>query len=87
MKTDNQFCLFYRITIKVEYTWFVVGIFRNEDHLAFERTDEENNAILDFFVPAAGEQEFLSIIYDLHAKGYVLGYQKGNNPFDIKPQP
>lgn len=84
MKTEAQYCLFYRITVNVQTTWFVIGIFRNEDHLAFERTNSEDNSQLDFFVPHACKESFLGIITSLHAQGYVIAYQELQNPFILQ---
>ena len=86
MNTQEKYSLFYRVKITVEKTWFVVGVFRNEDYLAFERTSEEDNATLDFFVPHACEEQFVSIIYALRDKGYVIAYEKAVNPFSILAQ-
>ena len=80
MKINAQYCLFYRITVTIQTTWFVVGIFRNEDHLAFERTNEEDNSQLDFFVPEACKDDFLGIVSALHAQGHILSYQQLTNP-------
>ena len=73
---ESEFCLFYEVNVKIENTWFVVGVFRNEDHLAFERTSDNDRSVLEFYIPSACEKEFLHIINALQLQGDVLSYKK-----------
>jgi hypothetical protein len=73
---NHNVCLYYHATVDRTRTWFVVGIFRNEDHVAFERTLEEDHTVVEFFVPPQQETEFLAILGRLQRLGYVFDYKK-----------
>ena len=78
---EQQYCLYYHVAVEKQKTWFVVGIMRNEDHLAFERTLAGQNNILEFFVPEALEQPFLILMEMLKKSGCVLGWSKLPNRY------
>jgi len=69
-------CLYYQAKVNVPYTWFIGGVFRNEDNLVFERTLENSPDTLEFFVPEGQEEEFLHIVQYLVAQGYIFSYEK-----------
>jgi len=78
---EKQYCSYYQARVLKEKTWFVVGMFRNEDHVAFERTMDGRPEILEFFVPESQETEFLWLMQALQKRGYVLGLEKLKNRF------
>ncbi len=59
--------------------WFVSGCFRNEDHVAFVRALDKSGEVFEFFVPAAQEPRFLSLIGALAKKGLVGEPEKKEN--------
>jgi|WetSurMetagenome_2_1015567.scaffolds.fasta_scaffold1198522_2 hypothetical protein len=77
----KQCCSYYQAKVDKEKTWFVVGTFRNEDHVAFERAIEGQTEILEFFVPQDQEDYFLILIQRLKEMGYILWFEKKDNRF------
>ena len=78
---EKQYCLYYQARVDRQKTWFVVGVMRNEDHLAFERTLEGQREILEFFVPEDQEQPFLALMEMLKNNGCVFGWNKQPNRY------
>jgi len=72
----TNICSYYQAHVLVEKTWFIVGVFRNEDHIAFERTSDDRHDILEFFVPKDQEADFLTLIGMLQKRGYILSLEK-----------
>ncbi len=71
-----MYCLYFQAKINVRMTWFIGGVFRNEDYVAFERTLSGSNDILEFFVPPAQEKTFLFLIDYLCRNGYVYSINR-----------
>ncbi len=76
---NKEYCSYYQARVRVEKTWFIVGVFRNEDHIAFERTLDGDHSILEFFVPVDQEQNFLQIIQSLQKRGYIYSCERLEN--------
>ncbi|MCK4650567.1 hypothetical protein KAT08_00145 [Candidatus Babeliales bacterium] len=74
-----MYCQYYQAQTCKPKTWFVVGCFRNEDNLIFERTLDTKKSILEFFVPNESEEKFLKIMSYLKKNGYILKLQKLEN--------
>ncbi|KKQ48326.1 MAG: hypothetical protein US69_C0027G0015 [candidate division TM6 bacterium GW2011_GWF2_38_10] len=72
-------CQYYQAIVDVPHTWFVCGILRNEDNLVFERTLETDPRILEFFVTAEQEAEFLDLMHYFISCGYLESLQKMEN--------
>jgi hypothetical protein len=79
-----MWCEYYQAIVDVPYTWFVGGVFRNEDNLVFERTIEGAPNLLEFFVTKEQEPEFLDVMNYLVNVGYILSFEKKVNR--LKPQ-
>jgi hypothetical protein len=77
-------CEYYQAIVDVPYTWFVGGVFRNEDNLVFERTVDGRTDLLEFFVTKDQEQEFLDLINYLVTVGFVLSFEKQTNRMGFK---
>ncbi len=75
----TMFCEYYQAEVDVPYTWFVGGVFRNEDNLVFERTIDDSSAIIEFFVTKEQEEEFLDLMNYLVKLGYILNFTKQEN--------
>jgi len=71
-----MYCQYYQAQTQKSKTWFVVGCFRNEDNLVFERTLDLEKSILEFFVPQENEERFLDIMNYLKNNGYILNLEK-----------
>lgn len=74
-----MYCQYYQALVNVPKTWFIGGIFRSQDYVAFERTLEGTNDIIEFFVPASQEESFLSLMEYLVKHGYVYKFEKMPN--------
>ena len=74
-----MYCQYYQVTTNKPKTWFVVGCFRSEENLVFERTLDKQKSILEFFVTPECEKRFLSVINYLKKHGYVLECEKREN--------
>ena len=77
-----RYSLYYQVRVDRQKTWFVVGVMRNEDHLAFERTLEGQREILEFFVPRDQEQNFLILMEMLKKRGCVFEWNKQPNRYE-----
>ncbi|KKP22473.1 MAG: hypothetical protein SZ59_C0006G0014 [candidate division TM6 bacterium GW2011_GWF2_28_16] len=53
-------------------TWFIFGVFRNEENVAFGRTLDKNESLLEFFVSPNYEAHFLKVANYLSQKGYLF---------------
>lgn len=71
-----MYCEYYQARVNVRRTWFIGGVFRNEDNIVFERTLDNTNDILEFFVPSGCEEEFLFLIDYLIKNKYVYSCKK-----------
>jgi len=71
-----MYCEYYHAQTLKKKTWFVVGCFRNEDNLVFERTVDLEKSVLEFFVPQDNEERFLDVMNYLKKNGYVLSLEK-----------
>lgn len=76
-----MYCSYYQATVNVSTTWFVTGIFRADECVAFERTIEHSNNLLEFFVPGGYEEQFVFIMNALTEQGYVHAFNKLPNRF------
>lgn len=76
-----MFCSYYQATVNVATTWFVTGIFRAEECVAFERTMDGDSSCLEFFVPESYEEQFLLMMHDLTELGHIHSYIKHPNRF------
>lgn len=76
---QKEYCQYYHVGVCKEKTWFIVGCFRNEDHVVFERTLASNHEILEFFVPDGQEAFFLDMMGYMQRKGLVYWIEKKPN--------
>jgi len=84
----KKYSEYYIAHVNISKTWFIGGIFRNEDNLAFERTIDGQNELLEFFVTRDLEQTFLALMDDLKAGGYIISWEKKPNRYlDTSPEP
>ena len=71
-----MYCKYYQATTFRSKTWFVVGCIKNESKIAFARTFDTPNSILEIFVIPEFEDHFLDIMEYLKENGYVLELKK-----------
>jgi hypothetical protein len=70
---------YYQAKSLKHMTWFVFGTFRNEENVAFGRTLDKTNSLLEFFVAPAYEDKFLKIMNYLIDKGYIFELKEMEN--------
>ncbi len=70
---------YYQAKVIKKKTWFVSGVFRNENNIAFARALEGYKDVFEFFVPQDQEEYFLYVINYLKNTGYVLSFEKKPN--------
>ena len=73
------------MTIPKKQTWFVLGIIRNEENVAFERSIDKAKGILEFYVPTECEPQFIRIINILKNDGYITNITKQRNRLEYEP--
>lgn len=75
---DELYCQYYQAQVVSQTAWFVVGYFKSEEHLVFERAFENTNTF-EFFIPAAYEENFCLIMQSLQRAGYIESFIKMDN--------
>ena len=80
---SNLWCEYYQARVNVPFTWFIGGVFRNEDNLVFERTLGECADVLEFFVTKEQEAELVDLLEYLVSQGYVISFKKSQNRLQI----
>ncbi|MFA5074596.1 MAG: hypothetical protein WC436_00670 [Candidatus Babeliales bacterium] len=74
-----MYCQYYQSHTQKNKTWFIIGCFKAENNIAFVRTLNKQNSILEFFVPEEQEIYFLKLMNYLLQNKYLLDYQKMPN--------
>ncbi len=74
-----MYCDYYQVRVNVRYTWFIGGVFRNDEYIAFERTLDGSNEILEFFVVPGHEKQFFHLMGYLKEHAYVYEVTKMEN--------
>ncbi len=79
MNQENKICKYYQARVDKKRAWFVMGVFRNEDNVAFVRALDGRSDRFEFFVPEGLIQEFLCATNYLTAHGYIDGLEEFEN--------
>lgn len=74
-----KYCEYYQAKVIKDKIWFLVGAFRNENHVVFDRALEGHDDVLEYFVTQEYEELFLDIINHFQKCGYVLSFEKMPN--------
>lgn len=74
-----MYCQYYQAKTLKPKTWFVIGSLKSEENLAFTRTIDTKNSILEFFVTQDCEAKFLKFMDTLQKLGYILELKKLEN--------
>jgi hypothetical protein len=74
-----MYCKYYKAKSLKRKTWFVFGSIRNEENMAFGRTLDKAESILEFFVAPDYEKHFIKVMNSLKKRGYILEYEKAEN--------
>ncbi len=72
-------CVYYQANVDKKRAWFVMGVFRNEDNVAFVRALDGRSDKFEFFVPRGLVEEFLHAAKYLTTHGYIDGLEQMKN--------
>ena len=76
---------YYQAKALKEKTWFIIGVIKSEDNLAFVRTIDKQKGILEFFVPPSQNQKFLRLVDYFAQKGLLSDFTKKENRLKKEP--
>jgi len=75
----NMYSQYYQSIVDKNKTWFVIGILKSEDNLAFVRTLDKTIGLVEYFVPLKQEPKFLKIMEYFIQSKYVSNLEKKEN--------
>ena len=79
MPSTEKYSAYYQAQVVKNTLWFVMGVIRNEDNLAFARTLDPSTQTLEFFVAPAFTEHFESLLAYLQSTGHVKWYERKSN--------
>ena len=79
-----MYCKYYIAKSFKPKTWFVFGAMRNEENVAFGRTLDKKESLLEFFVAPDYEEHFLKLMKSLSDRGYILSFEKKENRLKVE---
>lgn len=74
-----MYCKYYQAKSLKPKTWFVFGAVRNEENVAFGRTLDKKESLIEFFVAPDYEEHFVKLMNSLSKRGYILEFHKMEN--------
>lgn len=77
------YCSYYQAYVDRRLCWFVVATLKSNEHVAFDRTIDAAANLLEFFVPPAMEQSFLSFMNHFEKEGLVRDCVKMPNRLEL----
>lgn len=77
----QKYCQYYIAHVKPKDCWFVVGVLKSYEHMAFDRTLDAASSLFEFFVPHSMEALFLDLMQVFIKDGMVADLQKTKNRF------
>jgi hypothetical protein len=57
-----NYCSYYQAYVDKTFCWYVVAILKSHEHLAFDRTLDNQTNLFEFYVPESREAEFLQVM-------------------------
>ena len=78
-----KYCLYYQAQVKKELCWFLVGVLRSYDHMAFDRTIDKAGSIFEFFVPELMQKNFENVMEFFLKEGVVTYFKQMDNRLKI----
>ncbi|MFH1644269.1 MAG: hypothetical protein ABIA74_03775 [bacterium] len=75
---------YYQSHVKKSKTWFIIGSLKNEENLAFVRTLDKKQGILEYFVPESHEQKFLNLMNYFIQKNLIFNLEEKKNRLKIQ---
>jgi len=74
-----EYCLYYQAYVKRELCWFLVGILRSYEHMAFDRTIDKEKSIFEFFVPVGMQKQFEVVMDAFLSMGVITSCSQLEN--------
>ena len=74
-----EFCLYYQAHVRKERAWFLVGILKSFEHMAFDRTIDKENSIFEFFVPSSMKNHFESLMHFFMKEKIITSFSEMPN--------
>jgi len=74
-----DYCLYYQAHVKKEWCWFLVGILRSYEHLAFDRTINKEKSIFEFYVPQSMQPYFEDLMDYFLKEGVITSCEQMEN--------
>jgi len=74
-----DYCLYYQAHVKKERCWFLVGILRSFEHLAFDRTIDKKNSTFEFYVPQNMKKYFEELMNYFLKEGVITYFEPMEN--------
>ncbi len=71
-----SYCLYYQAQVEEKECWFLTGVLRSFEHLAFDRTIDRESSIFEFFVAVESEDAFVEVMQFFIQKGIVRDLKK-----------
>lgn len=72
-------CLYYQAVVNPQQAWFLVGVLRSFEHLAFDRTCDKATSTFEFLVPISNERHFLEIMHYFQGAGVISSFAQYDN--------
>lgn len=73
---SSLYCFYYQAHVERELCWYVTAALRSYEHVSFDRTLDPATSLFEFFVPAATETVFLTLMDHFQAEGLVRNLTK-----------
>lgn len=77
--TRSLYCVYYQAYVQSSYCWFLVGVLRSFEHMAFDRTLDKSQSLFEFFVPLGQQEHFLELMQYFIEQGIVTSFQLKTN--------
>lgn len=79
-------CLYYQAQVDRKYCWFLVGILKSFEHMAFDRTIDKEKSIFEFYVPSCMKIYFEPLMDYFIKEGIVFDLKKLPNRLLVPDQ-
>lgn len=74
-----MYCLYYTAHVRKEKIWLIIAHLKSHDNIAFHRTMDGGNNIMEFFVPPAHEKIFTAFMDAYQRHGLLNSYHQAPN--------
>jgi len=74
-----DYCLYYQAQVKKEFCWFLVGVLKSYEHMAFDRTIDKQKSIFEFYVPPKMQKYFEDLMAYFKKEGIITSIEQKEN--------